>query len=72
MADLPAFARFWMIARQPRRQGDKTEPRQRYSSRADALAAATRLAEQNDAPFVLLEAIEVIRPGAATTTGELF
>lgn len=37
MNDLPQVARFWMVARKPARQGDRTEPRQRYSTRADAV-----------------------------------
>ena len=60
---LPQFARFWMICRKPGGPHSKTEPRQRYSTRADAFADAQRLADQLDAPFLILEAVEIIRPG---------
>lgn len=63
MTDLPHFARFWMICRKPTGPGQKTEPRQRYSTRADAEAAAAQLARQADHPFLILEAVGVIRPG---------
>lgn len=61
--DLPDFARFWMVCRKPARQGDRTEPRQRYSTRADAEAAAARLAREADHPYLILEAVAAIRPG---------
>jgi len=60
---LPQFARFWMICRKPTRLDGRTEPRQRYSTRADAFHDAQRLADQLDAPFLILEAVEIIRPG---------
>lgn len=63
MPDLPHFARFWMVARKPVRQGDRTEPKQRYSTRADAESVAARLARENDHPFLILEAVAVVRPG---------
>lgn len=63
MADLPQFARFWMICRKPTGPHSKSEPRQRYSTRADALADAKRLANHTDAPFIVLEAVEIVRPG---------
>ena len=59
---LPSFARFWMIARKPTRAATRTEPRQRYSHRADAVQAAQKLADQTGAPFILLEAVETIHP----------
>ena len=64
MADLPAFARFWMVCRKPGPRA-RTEPRQRYSVKADAIAAARKLAHDNDHPFILLEAVEIFRPGDA-------
>ncbi|ATG47620.1 hypothetical protein CEW89_08555 [Celeribacter ethanolicus] len=63
MTALPPFARFWMVARKPSGPGSKTEPRQRYSTVEDARAAASDLANANDAPFIVLEAVEIIRPG---------
>ena len=63
MPALPQFARFWMVCRKPTGPGQKTEPRQRYSSLGDAREAAADLARSNDHPFIVLEAIEVMRPG---------
>ena len=63
MSDLPQFARFWMVARKPSGPGSKTEPRQRYSTIEDARTTAQNLANANDAPFVVLEAVEIMRPG---------
>lgn len=71
MADMPAFARFWMVCRKPTGPQTKTEPRQRYSTREDAQRAAAQLARQNDAPFLILETVAVVRPGD-TATGDLF
>jgi len=71
MSPLPPFARFWMVGRKPQGPGSRTEPRKRYSSLADARAAAHDLAKGNDAPFVVLEAIEIIRPGDDPDTGRL-
>ncbi|WP_306131080.1 hypothetical protein [Roseovarius sp. MMSF_3350] len=71
MGTMPAFARFWMVCRKPTAPHHKTEPRQRYSTFADAFTAAKRLAQQNDAQFVILESIEIVRPGDAAN-GELF
>lgn len=66
MNDLPQVARFWMVARKPARQGDRTEPRQRYSTRADAISAAARLARENRHPFLILEAVGIVRPDDPT------
>lgn len=66
MATLPAFARFWMVCRKPSGPGSKSEPRQRYSSLADAARAAADLAKANDHPFVVLETVEIFRPDDAT------
>lgn len=62
MTALPAFARFWMVCRKPAGPGARTEPRQRYSHRADAVEAAQRLADDTGAPHIILEAVEAIRP----------
>lgn len=62
MASLPASARFWMVCRQPKGPGSKTEPRQRYLHPEDAREAAAKLAQENDHPFVILTADEVIYP----------
>ncbi|WP_300009745.1 hypothetical protein [uncultured Roseobacter sp.] len=62
MSNLPPFARFWMVCRKPQHAGAKTEPRQRYSSREDAQRTAERLARENDAPFIILEAVGIARP----------
>lgn len=69
---LPDFARFWMIARKPTGPHSRTHPTQRYSHRADAVTAARKLAAETNTPFVLLEAVEVIRPGTDDKTGTLF
>ena len=53
---------FWMICRSPRHAGAKTEPRQRFSTEADARAAAQSMADQQAAPFVILTATETIWP----------
>ncbi len=71
MTQLPAFARFWMVARKPQGPGSRTMPRQRYSHLEDARRAARDLARQNDAPFVVLEATEVFRPDDDPDTGRL-
>lgn len=65
MADLPHFARFWMVCRKPTGPGSKTEPRARYSSFNDAFAAAQKLAQENDAQFLVLETTAIARPGEA-------
>ncbi len=54
MADLPMFARFWMVCRKPTGPGAKTEPRTRYASFDDAMDAASKLARENDAQFHVL------------------
>lgn len=71
MAELPGFARFWMVARKPNHARARTEPKARYSTLADARAAARDLARQIDAPFVILETVEIIRPGDDPETGRL-
>ena len=55
-------APFWMICRAPRHEHSKTEPRQRYTSEADARTAAQAMADQHDAPFVVLIATTTIHP----------
>lgn len=69
MTSLPSFARFWMVCRKPTGPGAKTEPRQRYSHHADAVRAAADLARTNDHPFIVLEAVEVFRPGDSDQGG---
>ncbi len=66
MADLPKFARFWMVCRKPSGPHSKTEPRQRYSSFDQALAAAQKLARENEAQFHVLETVATARPGDLT------
>lgn len=68
---MPDFAKFWMIARKPTGAHSRTNPTQRYSHRADAVAAARKLAGDTNAQFVLLEAVEIIRPGTDDETGRL-
>ncbi|WP_371398882.1 hypothetical protein [Marinovum algicola] len=63
MAELPPFARFWMVCRKPTGPGAKTEPRQRYSTFEDAMAAARKLANEHDAQFHILETVATARPG---------
>ena len=60
--DGAGFRRFWMVCRQPDGPTSKTEPRIRYPSLTAARDAARNLAYQNDHPFVVLEAVEVVRP----------
>lgn len=64
----PVRPSFFMIARKPRGPGSVTAPTKRYSTRADAIADARRLADQTGAEFILLEATETIRPGAPQAT----
>lgn len=66
MADLPQFARFWMVCRKPTGPQSKTEPRARYSSFDEAMNAARKLARENDAQFHVLETVATARPGEAT------
>lgn len=66
MADLPQFARFWMVCRKPTGPHSKTEPRARYASFDDAMAAARKLAVENDAQFHILETVATARPGDTT------
>lgn len=66
MTDLPQFARFWMVCRKPTGPLSKTEPRARYSSFDEAMAAARKLARENDAQFHVLETVATARPGDAT------
>lgn len=63
MADLPQFARFWMVCRKPTGPQSKTEPQVRYSSFDEAMAAAQKLAKENDAQFHVLETVATARPG---------
>lgn len=63
MADLPKFARFWMVCRKPSGPGSKTEPRTRYATFADAMAAAQKLAAETGAQFHILETVATARPG---------
>lgn len=65
MADLPMFARFWMVCRKPTGPGAKTEPRTRYASFDDAMDAASKLARENDAQFHVLETVATARPSDA-------
>lgn len=53
---------FWMVCRAPTHAGSKTEPRYRYPSRDEAMAAAADLARANDAAFVVLEAVATVGP----------
>lgn len=65
MAKLPEFAKFWMVCRKPTGPGSKTEPRQRYGTFDEAMAAAEKLARENDAQFHVLETVATARPGDA-------
>lgn len=58
---------FWMVCRAPTHAGSKTEPRWRYPSREEAMAAAADLARTNDAAFVVLEAVATVSPRLDTT-----
>lgn len=70
MSALPAFARFWMVCRKPSGPQSRSEPRLRYSTIDDARRAAALLARSNDAAFLILETIEVIRPVAPGDTAD--
>ncbi|APE43395.1 hypothetical protein BOO69_08185 [Sulfitobacter alexandrii] len=69
MTELPRFARFWMVCRKPMHPGARTEPRQRYGTRAEAEETAGRLANETNAPHLVLETVAVIRPGEAKQGG---
>lgn len=56
------FRRFWMVCGLPTHPGSKTEPRTRYPHIDEARRHARDLAYQNDRPFVILEAVEVVNP----------
>ena len=60
-------APFWMVCRAPTHAGAKTEPRYRYSSRAEAHAAAADLARASNATFVILESVEFVGPADDAT-----
>ncbi|WP_298494555.1 hypothetical protein [uncultured Maritimibacter sp.] len=75
MSAINPLGRFWMVARKPWGPGSRTEPRARYSSLDDARRVARDLARTHDAPFVILEAVEIIRPdqsGQDDNTRSLF
>ncbi len=63
---LPQFAKFWMVCRKPTGPNSKSEPRQRYSSFDDALAAAQKLAKETGNQFHILETVATARPEDAT------
>ncbi|QDC11256.1 hypothetical protein FHY55_19355 [Oceanicola sp. D3] len=63
MSVLPRFARFWMVCRKPTGPRSRSEPKARFSSLGDARNTAATLAEEADAPFLILETVEVIHPG---------
>lgn len=65
----PRGPTFWMVCAAPSHPGSKTEPKLRYPHRDAALQAARDLAYQNDRPFVVLEAVEVIHPKDRLTKG---
>jgi hypothetical protein len=54
---------FWMIARAPTHPGSKTEPKQRFTTEADAIRAARDMAREHATPFVVLAVTHTIRPG---------
>lgn len=58
------MTRFWMICRRPTHAGARTEPRTRYPSLEMARADARHLATAAAQDFVILEAVEVVRPDA--------
>ena len=72
MSALAPVARFWMVCRKPMGPQSRTEPRARYSSLADARRDAAALAQANDAPFIILESVEIIRPGERAAEAGLF
>lgn len=62
---------FWMIARAPTHPKARTEPKARYASKSEARDAARKLATDTNAPFVLLEMVELIDPATDDTTRRL-
>ncbi|MGB1389254.1 MAG: hypothetical protein ACPG61_10245 [Paracoccaceae bacterium] len=69
MSDLPRFAKFWMVCRKPAGPGARTQPSVRYSHLADAEDAARRLANETDAPHLILETVAVVHPGSDDQKG---
>lgn len=69
MAPIPPFARFWMVCRKPMGPGAQTNPRERYSTFEDAQDAARKLARQNNAQFLILQTVAIIRPDEDTQEG---
>lgn len=65
-------ARFWMICQRPQHRNSKTQPTARYANRAAAIDDARRLAHQTGRDFVLLEAVEIIRPKDGLMQSSMF
>jgi hypothetical protein len=57
---------FFMVCRSPRHAGAKTEPRVRYGTEGEARAVAQRLANETDAPHVVLAATVTLWPQGRT------
>ena len=57
---------FFMVCRSPRHNGAKTEPRVRYGTEAEAREVAQRLADETDAPHVVLAATVTLWPQGQT------
>lgn len=58
---------FWMICARPTHPNARTEPRARYGSRDSARDDASRLAAETGRDFVILESVEIVRPGDTDT-----
>jgi len=62
MTGLSQSTRFWMICRKPTGPQSKTEPRARYETRADAVEAAQKVADQTGKRMLILEPVGEIAP----------
>jgi hypothetical protein len=61
-------APFWMIARAPRHEHSRTEPKVRYPTEAAAAEAAQRLADDTGADVVILAVTATVTPRSDTYT----
>lgn len=58
-------APFWMVCRAPMHPNAITAPKHRFASRHEAKLTAQTLANQQNAPFVVLASEDVIYPATA-------
>ncbi|MFX4298539.1 hypothetical protein [Pseudosulfitobacter pseudonitzschiae] len=65
MAPFPQFAKFWMVCRKPTGPRSNSEPRVRYATFEDAMAAPRKLAKETGHQFHILETVATARPEGA-------